>query len=53
MPEYYEYMVAGYDLHFTSYCIVGCMHVHARDRQLTEKGSAKFFVCCIIKWLRR
>ena len=44
MPRYYEYMVAGYYLYFTSYCTVECMHVHASDRELTEGGSAKFFV---------
>lgn len=44
MPKYYEYMVAGYYLYFTSYCTVECMHVHASDKQLTERGSAKFFV---------
>ncbi len=44
MPKYYEYMVAGYYLYFTSYCTVECMHVHASDRQLSEGGSAKFFV---------
>ena len=44
MPKYYEYVVAGYYLYFTSYCTVECMHVHASDRELTEGGSAKFFV---------
>lgn len=44
MPKYYEYMVAGYYLYFTSYCTVECMHVHASDRELTEGGSAKLFV---------
>ena len=44
MPKYYEYMVAGYYLYFTSYCTVECMHVHASDRELTEGGSPKFFV---------
>ena len=44
MPKYYDYMVAGYYLYFTSYCTVECMHVHASDRELTERGSAKFFV---------
>lgn len=37
-------MVAGYFLYFTSFCTVECMHVHASDKQLTEGGSAKFFV---------
>ena len=44
MPKYFEFKVAGYYLCFTSFCIVECMHVHASDRQLTEAGSAKFFV---------
>ena len=44
MPKYYDYMVAGYYLYFTSYCTVECMHAHASDRELTERGSAKFFV---------
>lgn len=44
MPKYYRYKVAGYFLYFTSFCIVECMHVHASDRQLTERGSAKLFV---------
>ncbi len=44
MPKYYEYMVAGYFLYFTSFCTVECMHVHASDKHLTEDSSAKFFV---------
>lgn len=44
MPKYYEFKVAGYYLYFTSFCVVECMHVHASDKQLTEAGSAKFFV---------
>lgn len=44
MPKYYDYMVAGYFLYFTSFCTVECMHVHASDKQLTEDSSAKFFV---------
>lgn len=40
MPKYYEYMVAGYYLYFTSFCTVECMHVHASDKALTEGGSA-------------
>ena len=44
MPKYYDYMVAGYFLYFTSFCTVECMHVHASDKQLTEASSAKFFV---------
>ena len=37
-------MVCGYYLYFTSHCIVEAMHVHASDRHLTERGSAKLFV---------
>ena len=44
MPKYYEFMVAGYYLYFTSHCIIECMHVHASDRRLTEEASAKLFV---------
>ena len=44
MPKYYEFMVAGYYLYFTSHCVIECMHVHASDRRLTESSSAKFFV---------
>ena len=44
MPTYYEFMVAGYYLYFTSHCVIECMHVHASDRRLTEEASAKFFV---------
>ena len=44
MPKYYEFIVAGYYLYFTSFCTIECMHVHASDRKLTEAGSAKFFV---------
>ena len=44
MPKYYEFMVAGYYLYFTSHCVIECMHVHASDRRLTEDASAKLFV---------
>lgn len=44
MPKYFEFMIRGYFLYFTSHCIVEAMHVHASDKQLTEAGSAKFFV---------
>lgn len=44
MPKYYEFMVAGYYLYFTSRCVIECMHVHASDRKLTEEASAKLFV---------
>ena len=44
MPKYYEYKIAGYYLYFTSFCVIECMHVHASNEQLSEGGSAKFFV---------
>ena len=44
MPKYYRYKVAGYFLYFTMHCVVEAMHVHASDKELTESGSAKFFV---------
>ena len=44
MPKYYDFKIAGYYLYFTSHCIVECMHVYASDEELTEPGSAKFFV---------
>ena len=44
MPKYYGYKVYGYYLYFTSHCVVEAMHVHASDRKLTERSSAKFFV---------
>ena len=44
MPKYYEFKVCGYYLYYTASCIIETMHVHASDRKLTEKGSAKFFV---------
>lgn len=44
MPKYFDFKICGYYLYFTSHCIVECMHVHASDTNLTEGGSAKFFV---------
>ena len=44
MPKYFDFKIAGYYLYFTSFCTVECMHVHASDEQLSEGGSAKFFV---------
>lgn len=44
MPKYYDFKIGDYYLYFTSHCVIECMHVHASDRQLTESGSAKFFV---------
>ena len=43
MPKYFQFMVAGYYLYFTSFCIVECIHVHASDRrrfrQVLRKGE--------------
>ena len=44
MPKYYQYMIANHYLYFTSMCIVEAMHVHASDKKLSERDSAKFFV---------
>ena len=44
MPKYYQFKVCGYYLYYTSHCIIEAMHVHASDKELTEAGSAKFFV---------
>lgn len=44
MPKYYPFKICGYYLYFTSHCTLECMHVHASDEELTEGGSAKFFV---------
>ena len=44
MPKYFNFKIAGYFLYYTSKCIIECMHVHASDTELTEGGSAKFFV---------
>ena len=29
MPKYYEFMICGYYLYFTSHCVIEAMHVHA------------------------
>lgn len=44
MPKYYEFMICGYYLYFTSHCVIEAMHVHASDRRMTEAGLAKLFV---------
>lgn len=44
MPKYFNFKVCGYFLYFTSHCVIECMHAHASDSRLTERGSAKFFV---------
>ena len=44
MPKYYPFKIYGYYLYFTSHCVLECMHAHASDEELTEAGSAKFFV---------
>ena len=44
VPKYTDFMIDGYYLYFTSKCVVEAMHVHASDKRLSEKGSAKFWV---------
>lgn len=44
MPKYTNDIIAGYTLYFTSKCVIEAMHVHASDKELSEKGSAKLFV---------
>ncbi len=44
MPKYYRDRIADHYLYFTAECIIEAMHVHASDRKLTERNSAKFFV---------
>ena len=44
MPKYFNFKICGYYLYFTSHCTLECMHAHASDEELTEAGSAKFFV---------
>ena len=44
MPKYFPFKICGYYLYFTSHCTVECMHVHASDEELSERGSAKFYV---------
>lgn len=44
MPKYTDDIIAGYTLYFTSKCVIEAMHVHASDKELSEKGSAKLFV---------
>ena len=43
MPKYFPFKVAGYYLYYTMECVIECMHVHAIDKRVTEKGSAKLF----------
>ena len=44
MPKYKNFLVYGYYLYFTSHCILEAFHVHASNKQLSEGGSAKFYV---------
>ena len=44
MPKYFPYKICDYYLYFTSHCTLECMHAHASNEELTEAGSAKFFV---------
>ena len=44
MPKYFSFKVCGCYLYFTAHCVVECMHVHASNEELSESGSAKFYV---------
>ena len=44
MPKYYRNKICGYYLYYTSFCVIEAMHVHAGNEELSETGSAKFFV---------
>ena len=44
MPKYYPFKICGYYLYYTSHCTLECMHVHASNESLSERGAAKFFV---------
>mgnify|MGYP001209425348 CR=1 FL=1 len=44
MPKYYDFMICGYYLYFTSHCIVEAMHVHDSDRRLTESGLLSYLL---------
>lgn len=44
MPKYTSDIVAGYTLYFTSKCVVEAMHVHASDKEMSVKNSAKLYV---------
>lgn len=44
MPKYTNDIIAGYTLYFTSKCIIEAMHVHASEKELSERNSAKLFV---------
>ena len=39
MPKYFDFMICGYYLYFTSHCIIEAMHVHASNRHLTEANG--------------
>lgn len=44
MPKYFDFKIDDYYLYFTDKCIVEAFHVHASNKKMSEKGSAKFFV---------
>ena len=44
MPKYTNDIIAGYTLYFTSKCTLEAMHVHASDKELSERASAKLYV---------
>ena len=44
MPKYFKEKVAGYYLYYTKHCVIEAMHAHASEEELSERGSAKFWV---------
>lgn len=44
MPKYTRDKIAGYYLYYTKHCVIEAMHAHASDAEMTEEGSAKFWV---------
>ncbi len=44
MPKYFRDKIAGYYICYTKHCVIEAMHAHASDEELTEAGSAKFWV---------
>lgn len=44
MGKFFKYPVCGYYLYHTAKCGVEPIHIHASDKHLTEKGSAKIWM---------
>ncbi len=44
MPKFFQFMIAGHYLYFTSACIIEALHAHASDKKLTRQTAAKFFI---------